>query len=138
MRNRVVHYCLLFMEHLHCSAKTVLFCGKCKRTVFCLPLHFSVSASADDVDADVDADADFAATAKCALAISSSFGSEKVSVFSAALVRFSSVQRKLVLITSGSNNCCCSAAAQFAAHTHSLRTLLSPLLSFAVLHTGLA
>lgn len=128
--------CCLWSTCTCCSAETVLFCGKCERTVFCLPLHFSPSASAvaaDDVDADVDADADFAATAKCALAISSSFGSEKVSVFSAALVRFSSVQRKLVLITSSNNCCCCSAAeAQFAAHTHSLRTLLSPLLSFAV------
>ena len=107
----MVHYCLLFMEHLHCSAKTVLFCGKCKRTVFCLPLHFSVSASADDVDADVDADADFAATAKCALAIRGSFGSKKVSVFVAVCaVQFSAEevgsnyqrQQQLLLLGGGS------------------------------------
>ena len=82
MRNRLVHYCSFCCLWSTCTTllQTVLFCGKFERTVFCLPLHFS--ASADDVDADVDADADFAATAKCALAIRGSFGSEKVSVFS--------------------------------------------------------
>ncbi len=129
MRNRLVHYC--FAYGALAAAETVLFCGKCERTVFCLPLHFSVSASAaDDVDADVDADADFAATAKCALAISSSncssFGSEKVSVFSAvSAVQFSAeevgsnYQQPQLLLLGGSIR-------------HTLRTLLSPLLSFAV------